>query len=138
MRVNRLKQFRSVRMQAVAVTTSIIVTWVTPAGELPDASSEIAYSQGLSATASDASAVTYSVVSGALPAGLSLSGAGQITGTATQTGVFTFTVRAAVGIATAERTFSIEAFAAPVWITPQGTLGSVSQDEAFDYTLQAQ
>jgi uncharacterized protein YhjY with autotransporter beta-barrel domain len=63
---------------------------VTPAS-LPNPSISSAYSQILSATGGVAPYV-YSLASGSLPAGLSLSSAGAITGTPTAAGSFTFTV----------------------------------------------
>ena len=60
---------------------------------LPNAVQGFAYSTGLSATGPDAAPLTWSVASGSLPAGLTLSGAGVISGTPTAVGSSTFTVQ---------------------------------------------
>jgi Putative Ig domain len=52
-----------------------------------------AYSQALSTNLGDPMEQTWSVVSGALPAGMTLSEAGLLSGTPTESGDFTFTVR---------------------------------------------
>ncbi len=65
---------------------------VLPAS-LPDAQQGAAYSQALSGTGGVAP-YTFAITAGALPAGLSLSGAGLLSGTPTVTGVFNFTVTA--------------------------------------------
>ena len=61
---------------------------------LPDASIGMAYNQPLAATGNSQPFV-WSLVSGSLPAGLSLSGDGVIGGTATAPGTSTFTVKVA-------------------------------------------
>lgn len=76
---------------------------------LPDATNSVAYSVPLVAFGGPAAApYSWTLVSGAgLPAGLSLSPAGVVSGTPTETGVFAFTVRASVvtpgGVLTADR-----------------------------------
>mgnify|MGYP001764803776 CR=1 FL=1 len=52
-------------------------------------------------------APTWSIVSGALPNGISLSSIGELTGKSTQIGTFTFTVQASAGGEVATRTLSI-------------------------------
>ncbi|HLL54699.1 MAG TPA: putative Ig domain-containing protein, partial [Myxococcaceae bacterium] len=69
---------------AVAVTTSA----------LADGYTGVAYSASLSATGGKAP-LSWSVTGGALPAGVSLSAAGALSGTPTATGAASFTVRAA-------------------------------------------
>ena len=61
---------------------------------LPDGSIGTAYNQALSATGGDGS-LTWSVDSGSLPAGLTLSSAGLISGTPTAGGTASFTARVA-------------------------------------------
>jgi hypothetical protein len=71
------------------------VKWVTAGGYRPSADVGIAYSDQLQAT-SLLGPVSYSLVSGSLPAGLSLSAAGTITGTPSEATNLPFTVRAFV------------------------------------------
>jgi hypothetical protein len=86
-------------------------TWNTSAGALALADGS-GYSVTLSATDPEGGSLSYSIISGALPAGLSMSSAGAITGTASNLDGSTssFTVRAtdAAG-AYADRSFSITA-----------------------------
>lgn len=62
-------------------------------GSLPNAAQGQSYSQTLSASGGTVP-YFWSISSGALPPGLSMSSAGVITGTASQTGSFSFTVKA--------------------------------------------
>ncbi len=80
--------------------------WSTTAGSLGTWSGS---SIQLAATDDESNTITYSVTSGSLPTGLSLSSAGLISGTSTAThGTYTFTVSASDGINTAvTRSFSI-------------------------------
>ena len=70
-----------------------------------------AYSQTLAATG--AAAITWSIESGSLPAGLTLSG-NTISGTPTTAGTFTFTVKAGNSVGNDTRELSIVVQAAPV------------------------
>ncbi|MHB8800639.1 MAG: putative Ig domain-containing protein [Thermoanaerobaculia bacterium] len=64
-------------------------------GTLPDATAATAYSQTVTASSALAGGTyAYSILSGALPAGLSLGAAGEISGTPTAVGTFNVTVRA--------------------------------------------
>ena len=66
--------------------------WVTAAGALLPANTNVAYSQTVNATGTG---ITYSITSGALPTGLSLnSSSGEITGTPTVANTFNFTITA--------------------------------------------
>ena len=72
-------------------------SWVTPAGDIPAVGSGIAYSYQLSATSGTAGgALTYTLQTGSLPSGISLSSSGLISGTGSGNvgSTFTFTVRA--------------------------------------------
>lgn len=60
-------------------------------GTLPAATSNLSYTAALQATGG-AAPYSWSIVAGALPAGISLAGDGSITGTSTLTGSFGFTV----------------------------------------------
>ncbi|MBR4196447.1 MAG: putative Ig domain-containing protein [Synergistaceae bacterium] len=84
----------------VPVTTLTITT-----SSLPDGTAGTAYSATLAA---NLSGVTWSVISGTLPAGLTLnSSTGAITGTPTAEGTSSFTVRAVSGSQSAEKSFTV-------------------------------
>jgi hypothetical protein len=106
-------------------------TWNTAAGALADYSSSASYSVQLSATDDDT--LTYSILSGSLPSGLTLSSSGLISGSAYtgSVGTFSFTVRVTdTAGQVADRAFSIFtsifAVGATVTITAptQGRTGS--------------
>ncbi len=89
---------------AVIFTVPVTVTIVTTS--LADALTNVVYSQTLSATGGGG-AITWSVSSGALPPGLTLSTVGVLSGTPIAQGSFNFTIRASSGGLTAERNFTI-------------------------------
>ena len=98
---------------------------------LSDGTVGSAYSQTLSATSDFGPYVTWSIVSGSLPGGLSLSSDGTISGTPTAVGQSSFTVQATVsadGTYTATQTLSILINARPPRITtislPDGMVGA--------------
>jgi hypothetical protein len=71
------------------------------------------YSLTLTSTDANSSAITYSIVSGSLPSGLSLASNGLISGSTTVTGTSTITVRAtAANYGWKDRTFTLESRAA--------------------------
>jgi hypothetical protein len=72
---------------------------------LPAGTTGTAYSQSLAATGG--APVTWTVDSGSLPDGLSLSGAGAVTGTPTAAGLFDFSVKASNGAGSDTRALSI-------------------------------
>lgn len=87
--------------QAPSITTTTL-----PGGKAGEA-----YSQTLAATGSEP--ITWSIESGSLPAGLTLSG-DTISGTPTDAGTFAFTVKAANGAGSDTKELSIVIGAAPV------------------------
>jgi len=91
--------------------------WAT-ASALPAFSKNIAYSTSVSATDDDSGAIVYSLVSGTLPTGLTLSSSGLISGTATSSINAEFTIRATFTVSgnTVDRAFTM-ANAVPVWST---------------------
>jgi hypothetical protein len=84
------------------------VSWATASGALPGGSVGIAYSTTLTAT-DDSGVVTYSVISGAIPTGLSLNtSTGVISGTPITRQNFSFAIRASdPNGAFVDRSFSI-------------------------------
>ncbi len=119
----------------VALTCATVAVTVNPA-TLPNGAFSTAYSQTLSATSANGGVApyTFSVTAGALPAWLTLSSAGALSGTPTAPGSFNFTVQAtstngfsgtrAYTLVVAQATQAITGFAAtpaaPVF-TPGGT-----------------
>jgi uncharacterized protein YhjY with autotransporter beta-barrel domain len=119
----------------VALSCATVAVTVNPA-TLPSGAFGTAYSQTLSGTSANGGVgpYTFAVTAGALPAGLTLSSAGVLSGTATAAGSYNFTVQAtssngfsgtrAYTLAIAQGTQVITAFAAapaaPVF-TPGGT-----------------
>lgn len=95
-----------------SLTANTAPTWTTAAGALDSAPSENAYSKQLVAsTGSAGGALTYSLQSGTLPAGLTLSSSGLISGSSGETigTTRTFTVRVTDTLGLfADRSFSIE------------------------------
>lgn len=81
---------------------------ITTAATLPGATRGKAYSITLEATARYNGALTWSVKSGSLPTGLTLSTAGVLSGTPTTAGQYSFTAQVSeAGGGTAERLFSL-------------------------------
>ena len=100
----------SVRSDNVITSSGSAPTWTTTAGSLGTVKTGAAGSFTVAATDADSQAITYSLVSGSFPTGLSLTGAtGVISGTnsgAVQT--YSFTLRATDTVGnTADRAFSI-------------------------------
>jgi len=93
------------------ITVNTIVSWNTPSGSIGTITPNIdpVYSYQLSATGLG-STLSYSILSGSLPQGLTLSSSGLISGTtetvAVQT-ISTFTVRVSDGQVSADRQFTI-------------------------------
>ncbi len=77
---------------AYTLTLSAPVITITPA-TLPNSVQQLPYTQALTATGGTAP-YTFAVTAGALPAGLTLSTAGALSGTPTVSGLFNFTIRA--------------------------------------------
>lgn len=80
-------------------------TWIT--SSVPSFTSGSAYSSQLSAT-DDSGTVTYTLQSGSLPSGLTVSSSGLISGTPSSSiATYTFTVRASDGNTSSDRAFSM-------------------------------
>ncbi|HEY0232138.1 MAG TPA: ice-binding family protein [Dokdonella sp.] len=106
---------------------------------LPAATIGAAYAQTLTASGGTAP-YSFSVIAGALPAGLSLSAGGVISGTPTGTGSFTFTIRAtdsAGCFGDQEYTLVINAAACGTVTLAPATLPATVADVAYSQTLTA-
>jgi len=114
-----------------AATSSATFAYVAPtvivvAGTTPDGAVGRAYNAGFSASGG-AAPYAFSLIAGALPPGLSLSAAGDLTGAPTTAGVYAFTVQAsAAGGGTGSTAFSLTIRAADLALTgaaPDGVVG---------------
>jgi alpha-tubulin suppressor-like RCC1 family protein len=108
--------------------------WVTAAGPLTAAPQTLFSTFSFSATG----ALTYAVQSGTIPAGLTLSSAGVLSGTATTVESTSFTIRAYKASLTnyTDRAFTLQVSALPVWAT-SASLTDVAKDAIYSVTLQA-
>ena len=109
--------------QTFTITVAAALTITTAA--LPNATVGTPYSQTL--TASGSGTFAWSVSTGALPAGITLSSAGSLSGTPTAPGTFTFTVSVTGGGQSATQSFTITVTAALTITTatlPNGTVGT--------------
>lgn len=104
---------------------------------LPDATVGTAYAATL-VHAGGTGAVSWSVASGSLPAGLSLAAGGAISGTPTVHGTYSFTVRVTDSAsATATKPLTITVAPPPPPVISTSALGSGSYGAAYAATLQA-
>ena len=98
---------------------------------LPNGAQSTTYTQNLAVTGG-AAPYTWTLVSGALPAGLTLSNSGQITGTPTSAGTSNFTVQASDSSSpprTATQQFSITV------VGPTGSLGNALLSGTYAFTF---
>lgn len=101
---------------------------------LEDGVADTPYSQLLESVGGTG-VVTWSLVSGSLPAGVDLAGDGTLSGTPSTTGEASFTVRAAAAEQEATKAFTIQVFA-PLEISTAALADGVV-DEAYSQTLSA-
>ncbi|XQA69621.1 putative Ig domain-containing protein [Xanthomonas sacchari] len=122
--------------QAFTLTVASPTLTLSPPA-LPAGTAGSAYSQALSATGGTAP-YSYSLATGALPAGLSLSAAGALSGTPTQAGSFTFTATVTDSTAgvpgQASRSYTLS-IAAPTLTLGQPTLPAGTAGTAYNQTL---
>ncbi|MCL2337317.1 MAG: S-layer homology domain-containing protein, partial [Firmicutes bacterium] len=149
----------SINIASLPPTTTTPPTITTTT--LPGGTVGTSYSQTLAATGDPT--ITWSVASGALPGGLSLSPTGVISGTPTAGGVFNFTVKAANGAGNDTKDLSInvtgqasigagvaitpvtasvqkgttQTFSAIVWELPQTVTWSVSDNNSSGTTIDS-
>ncbi len=110
--------------------------WQTPAGSLGVFTTGVPMSFQLVATDQDGDALTYTVQSGSLPAGVTMTSGGLLSGTPTGDG--SFTVRVTDGYTPVDRAFTFTANAAPVWVTPAGSIGkwNIGTPVSFQFSAQ--
>lgn len=115
----------------VALPTIAVAPTTVPGGTVA-----IPYSQALSATGGIAP-YTFVVSAGALPAGMSLSGAGVLSGTPTASGTFNTTVTATdANGQTGARAYAVQVAAPTIVVTP-AMLPSPAQGLAYSATFSA-
>jgi hypothetical protein len=118
-------------------------SWITPAGEIASVFKTTYYSGFVQATDPQGLPLTYSIISGALPNGLSLNPStgliAGITPNVSNDTTYNFTIRVSDGSKTADRAFSfvVTAVSAPVWTTPAGSLGSVLSGYSGSFSMTA-
>jgi hypothetical protein len=121
--------------QAYTVTVAAAPIIVQPA-TLPGATVASAYSQAITATGGTGG-FSYAVTAGALPAGLSLSSAGVLSGTPTASGTFTFTVTATDSASqTGSRAYTLTVAQPTVSVAP-ATLPNASAGSAYSQAVTA-
>jgi hypothetical protein len=111
-----IAQFNPLQPAYPYTGTSPFLLSITTASPLPDGTVGTAYSETLAATGV---APEWSIDSGNLPDGLSLSTAGVLSGTTTARGMFTFTVKAENDLASDTKAFAIEIYDLPRITGPQ-------------------
>src|SRR5206468_5734135 len=104
---------------------------------LPNASQSVAYSQGLTASGGT-SPYSWSVSSGTLPTGLSLSSSGTLSGTPTVAGAFPFTVAVKdAASASASASLSISVVSLPPFQVTSSQLSGGTVGTTYSATLSA-
>jgi hypothetical protein len=101
--------------------------WTTTAGKLASIDEQSAFSLQLEANTSDSTAITYSLIAGSLPTGMSLTSEGLLTGSPAEVAkrtLYTFVVRATAGSAITDRSFTLDVSGAdaPSFTTVAGQL----------------
>jgi hypothetical protein len=106
--------------------TTVTINWLSPSSDLGSFYGNETLSIPLKTFVVNGLPATYSLQSGILPGGVTISGntlAGRLYNTA---GNYNFTIRATSGAAYADQTFTanVNVVQAPIWITNAGSLGS--------------
>ena len=109
---------------------------ITTSSPLPNATAGSAYSQAFAVTGG-ISPYTWSISSGTPPSGLTLSAAGVLSGTPTQSGAFSFTVRVDASGAFATKAFSLTVNVAALTITTASPLPNGVAGTAYSQTFAA-
>ncbi len=122
----------SITIDPVPVATpAVTISTTTLAG----GTSGVAYSQTLAATGGNGT-FAWSVTAGTLPAGLTLSSAGVLSGAPTTVGTSNFTVQVTSGTATATQALSIT-IVSPILAISTTTLPTATLGGTYTKTLQA-
>lgn len=117
--------------------------WLTPAGTLSNIPESVYYELQLDSYNQSGGALTYRIIAGSLPSGLSLSSSGLINGipnAVTEITSYTFTVRVTNNTnKIADRTFSITIgrLVAPVIVPESGSLGNYIDGQYIDIQITA-
>jgi len=101
--------------------------WTTTAGKIASINEQASFSLQLEANTSDSTAITYSLIAGSLPTGMSLTSEGLLTGSPAEVAkrtLYTFVVRATAGSAITDRSFTLDVSGAdaPSFTTVAGQL----------------
>lgn len=116
--------------------------WITPAGVVAQQMELTGFGLQLQASDPHGLPLTYSLAGGSLPAGLSMSSGGFISGTlanvsATQS--VGFTVAVSNGHVSQTRSFTIVVYnSTPQWVTPPENIGGGFGGQGFSFQLQGQ
>lgn len=117
-------------------TVAYVPIEITPS-TLSDPVYQVAYGPVNLAASGGTAPYTFSVSAGALPAGITLSSAGVLSGTPTTSGTFNFTVSVTdAGSATASRSYSLT-IAAPTIVVGPSSLPNATFGAAYSQTLTA-
>jgi len=117
----------------VTITSAISITPLS----LPNATVAQAYSATSLNATGGAAPYTYAVAAGSLPAGMSLSSAGTLSGTPTAGGTFNFTVRATDAVSTVgSRPYTMTVSTPTISITPT-TIPVITVGVAYSQTITA-
>lgn len=126
------------------IQTLVNPTWSTPAGSLGTVNALThSWSNQFIATTPDSSILTYSIVSGSAPGGLTLSASGVLSGTAdfiSSDTTYTFTVRATANsdsFRTADRVFTLFVAGTTVTFNTAAALGNIYDTSATAINLSA-
>jgi hypothetical protein len=126
--------------QAYTLTVAAPTLALNP-GSLTDGTAGVAYSQTVSASGGTAP-YSYAVSSGLRPQGLTLSSTGELSGTPTQVGTFTFSIDATdsstgVGAPYSTSTSYTVTIAAPTIVVAPGSLPNAQAAVAYNQTITA-
>lgn len=109
----------------------------------PNGTTGVAYSQSIAGASGGAAPYTYTIASGALPAGVTLAANGTLSGTPTAAGAFTFQVKAAdsstgTGAPFSKTTANLSlTIAAPTIVLVPATLPAGTANTAYSQTIAA-
>ena len=137
----RYYNIKRASLKQLAVNTSSI-TWISPAaGPLGSFAGGQETTIPVNVRVINGPAPVFTLTAGQLPPGMTFDPAtGAISGTPDNTnGTYDFTLHAASGESSVDRSFQIEveADASPVWTTPAGSIGTPFDSTNYDFNLEA-